>query len=656
MSPRHPLDSSSVSAYERPPRLVLLFVVLTALGVAAAAAVILVVVRRADAAQAERTAADHARFAASVVLAPELRASDLTTAIPAERRAQLDRLLRRRVLLDGIQAGTLYGTKGRAVFTSPTGRASRRATAVRMNEALSGTTVSEAVRAADGSRILRTYVPVADSAGTVTGVIRLDQSYAPIAATARNSLLIAGVLEGLLVLLFLALVPMLGRASSRIRAQLAELAYVATHDELTGMPNRYGFRRMVGEALCTRDSAALMLVDLNGFSEINSALGSGAGDRLLIDAGIRLTRELSTDYALVARLGDDEFGVLCDAADVASAEWVARRIRRALGAPLESDGVRVAVDVDVGVALYPTHGPDVEAVLGHAATALVAAKGEGTSGVQVYDPATQSARDNHRLTVGADLRDALEAGQLSVHYQPQSDLLTHRIRGVEALVRWEHPERGLLTAGEFITDAERCGLAQELRRFVVSTAARQWQEWHALGFDLELAVNLSAIDLLDPALPDEIEDAASRHGVPPWNLVLEVTERTLVRDERRTRQVVDQLGRIGVRLSIDDFGTGYSSLASLRSFPIHQLKLDRSLLADVPGDEAAEAIVGGSVEIAHGLGALVVAEGIEGLSQLQFASAIGCDIAQGYLIGAPAPPEELLDLLDAPRRVPLSIA
>ena len=199
-------------------------------------------------------------------------------------------------------------------------------------------------------------------------------------------------------------------------------------------------------------------------------------------------------------------------------------------------------------------------------------------------------------------------------------------------------------------------MAQELRRFVVSTGARQWQEWHALGLDLELAVNLSAIDLLDPALPDEIEDATSRHGMPPWNLVLEVTERTLVRDDRRTRQVVEQLCRIGVRFSIDDFGTGYSSLASLRSFPIHQLKLDRSLLADVPGDEAAEAIVGGSVEIAHGLGALVVAEGIEDLAQLQFASAIGCDIAQGYLIGAPAPADELLGLLDTPRLVPLSIA
>ena len=153
-----------------------------------------------------------------------------------------------------------------------------------------------------------------------------------------------------------------------------------------------------------------------------------------------------------------------------------------------------------------------------------------------------------------------------------------------------------------------------------------------------------------------MDDAASRHGIPPWNLILEITERTLIADERRARQVVEQLGRIGVRISIDDFGTGYSSLASLRSYPIHQVKLDRSLLADVPGDEAAEAIVGGSVEIAHGLGALVVAEGIETPQQLHFASAVGCDIAQGYLIGRPAPPEELPELFDTPRLVPLSVA
>jgi diguanylate cyclase (GGDEF)-like protein len=413
--------------------------------------------------------------------------------------------------------------------------------------------------------------------------------------------------------------------------------------------------RIAEEALSERESASIMLVDLRGFSEINASLGSESGDRLLVAASERLAFELATDGALVARLGEDEFGVLHREADPVGVDWIARRIRHAFAAPFVVDDVRLAVDVDIGIALFPAHGADVESVLGRAAGALVTAKSEGRSGVQIYDPA-ESASETCHPTVVADLRDALEADELCVYYQPQADLLTHRIRGVEALIRWEHPERGLLTASEFVADGERGGLMQELRRFVVSTAAQQWQVWQALGLDLELAINLSPLDLLDPALPDEIDDAASRHGIPPSKLILEVTERSLIADERRARQVVERLGRVGVRLSIDDFGTGYSSLASLRSYPVDQVKLDRSLLADVPGDEAAEAIVGGSVEIAHGLGALVVAEGIETPRQLQFASAVGCDIAQGYLIGRPVPPEAVLDLFETPRLVPLSVA
>jgi diguanylate cyclase (GGDEF)-like protein len=656
MSPRHSTTPSSVSAHERPPRLVPLFAVLTALGVAAAAAVILMVVRQTDVVQAQQPAIDRARFAARAVLAPELQPSDLEGAVSTERRRQLDRLMRGRMLLEGIRAATLYGSDGRLVYAVAGRYASGAATAEQVRDALSGTTVSEIARARDGSRALRTYVPLADVEGRVKGVVRLDQEYEPIAAMVRrSSLLIAGVLEGLLLLLFLALVPVLARASSRIRTHLAELEHAATHDDLTGMPNRYGFRRIAGAALREREAATIMLVDLDGFSEINSSLGAESGDRLLSDVGARLERELAPDGALVGRLGEDEFGVLHGADDAAGAEWVAERIRHSFAAPFVVDGVRVAVDVDVGIGLFPVHGPDIETVLDRASAALTAAKAEGRSSVQIYEP-DLGAGDRCRLAVVADLRDALKKGQLRVHYQPQTDLMTHRIRGVEALLRWEHPERGLLTASEFVAHGERGGLAQELRRFVVSTATRQWQEWHELGLDLEVAVNLSAVDMLDPALPDEIEEAMDRHGIPPWSLVLELTERTLIGDERRMRHVIDRLERIGVRLAVDDFGTGYSSLASLRTFPIHQVKLDRSLLADVPGDEAAEAIVGGSIEIAHGLGALVVAEGIETLEQWRFVSTMGCDIAQGYLVGKPAPPETILELFDAPRLVPLRVA
>jgi diguanylate cyclase (GGDEF)-like protein len=422
------------------------------------------------------------------------------------------------------------------------------------------------------------------------------------------------------------------------------------------MLNRTGFRREAGERLAEQRPAAVLLVDLDGFSEISGSLGPASAERLLVEAAERLRRELRPEPALLARFSDDVFGILCAAEHESDAEQVARRIAYAFSSEsFVVDGVRLAVGADIGIALFPHHGHDVDTVLTRAASALLAAKEDEHAPVEVYGD-HHGMRERNRLTVVAELRDALAEGHLRVHYQPQADFLTHQIRGVEALVRWEHPERGLLAAHEFISYAERGGLSQELRRFVVEEAALQWRTWFELGFDLELAVNLSAVDMLDPALPDELQFAMARHDLPPWNLVLEITERALIADERRARKVVERLDEIGIRLAVDDFGTGFSSLASLRTFPIRQVKLDRSLLADVPGDESAEAIVGGSVEIAHGLGALVVAEGIETRQQWRFAHTMGCDIAQGYLIGRPAPADELLQLFDAPRLVPLSVA
>ncbi len=654
MSPRSPA-ATRISARTRPPRLVLLFAVLTALGVAAAAAVILTVVREADVAQAHAHAIERARFAARAVLSPELGASDLTTHSPRRTR-QLDSLFRDRVLLEGFRAATLYGSAGRPIYSTAGDPASGGSTAVHVRDALSGATVSEIATARDGVRVLRVYLPIGVSRTGGVGVIQLDQEYGSVVAAAtRSSWLIAGVLEGLLALLFLAFVPLLARASARIRSHVADLEHAARHDELTGLPNRHGFRHVAGAALVRGEPAAILLVDLDGFAEINRSLGPATGDLLLIHAGERLARELASDTTFVARLGEDEFGVLLEGADHAEVERVADQIRMRFAQPFVLDGIRVAVSVDIGAGLYPEHGSDLDGVLACASAALSMSKAEERSGVQVYRHAL-GASDRSRVELAAELRDAVAGNQLLVYYQPQADLLTQQIRGVEALVRWEHPRRGLLAADEFISHVDRSGVGQELRRFVVATAAHQWHEWRLRGLDLEVAINLSAVDLLDPSLPAELEEVIMAYGIPPWNLVLEVTERTLVGDVRRASAVAEHLDRIGVRLSIDDFGTGYSSLASLRRFPIQQVKLDRSLLADVPGDAGAEAVVGGSVEIAHGLGALIVAEGIETRDQWRFAYTVGCDIAQGFLIGRPAPPEELLDLLETPRLVPLSAA
>ena len=654
MISRLPGDVPANSARERSPRLVLLFAICTALGVASAAAVILVVVRHADTARAQGQAIDRAQFAAHAVLGPELRADDLSRRPRAKRVRELDRLFAERVLLEGIHGATLYGSNGQMNYSTDN-RVAGGATETRVRTALAGRVVSEIATAEDGSRVLRTYVPVGVGPSNVGGVVALDQEYGRIeAAVRRSSWLIAGVLEGLLLVLFLIFVPLLASVSSRIRRHVDELEHLATHDELTGLPNRLGLRR-AGEAIVARNLwGVLLLADVDGFSEINDSLGSESGDVVLCEIARRLRLDLA-DCAVVARLGEDEFGLLLRDADQSDVETVAERVRRSLAQPFVVDDVRVAVTMSVGAALLPEHGVDFDTALRRAGAALSTAKTEGQSSVQLYDFAHDTS-DVSRLAFAAELRDALDYGQLLLHYQPQTDLATRQIRCVEALVRWNHPRRGLLAADEFIAYAERSGLATELRHFVLETSAQQWSDWRDSGIELELAVNLSAVDMLDVSLPDQVEDLIRRYEIPGWNLILEITERALIGDERRARQVAERLGRIGVRLAIDDFGTGYSSLASLRRFPLQQVKLDRSLLAGVPGDTSAEAVVGGSVEIAHGLGATVVAEGVETHDQLTFVYLMGCDIAQGYLIGRPAPADDVTSLLELPRLAPLTAA
>jgi len=635
----------STSARERPPRLALRFAVLTALGLAAAALAILVVVRQTSTAQAEREAISQARFASEAILEQELRAADLAAPVSAARRGRLDRLFRDRLLLEGIQDITLYRSDGRATYSSPGGATVEPVPVGYLREVLAGTVVSDVGTAAGGSgKVLRAYVPVVLGAN-VTGIALLEQDYEHIEESARYStLLVAAVLEALLVLLLVVFVPMLARVSSRIRRHIAELDAVATHDDVTGLPNRLGFRRAFEESLAGWSPAdSLLVIGLDGFSELDDVFGSEISDAVLKDVAERLRRDLG-EIDHIARIGDDEFGLLLRSHRPAEIAAVAERVRLSLERPFEVGGVRLAVGMSAGAALLREHGSDFATVLRRASMALSIARKEGQSSFQVYEPGHE-ASDVSRLTLTAELREALDSGQLLVHYQPQVDLATHTVRGVEALVRWDHPERGLLTAGAFIEQAERTGLARELSHFVLETAARQWQEWSELGLKLELAVNIGTVDILDISLPDEVDELLQRYGVPPWNLILELTERTVVGDERRTGQILDLISRSGVRIAIDDFGTGYSSLGSLRSLPVHQIKLDRSFLEGVPGETADEAIVRSTVRIAHAIGATVVAEGVETHDQLERVTALGCDIGQGYLIGRPVPAEELTALL-----------
>jgi diguanylate cyclase (GGDEF)-like protein len=635
----------SASAQERPPRLVLKFAVLTALGLAAAALAILVVVRQTSTSQAEQEAIGQARFASEAILEHELRVADLAAPMSAVRRGQLDRLFHARLLLEGIRGVTLYRDDGRSTYSSVGAATAEPVPPRYVQDALAGTVVSDVGPATNGpGQVLRTYVPVVLGAAKVKGVAVLEQDYEHIQEAARHStFLVAGVLEALLVLLFVIFVPMLARVSSRIRRHVAELDEMASHDDVTGLRNRLGLRRAFEETLAGgSQSGALLMVDLDGFSEINDVFGPELSDALLAEAAERLRLEF--DHDLLARIGEDEFGLLLPTSRRAEIAAAAERIQRSLDQPFAVGGVRLAVGTSAGAALFGEHGSDFATLLRRAGVALSIAKQEGQSSFQVYEPGHE-ASDVSRLTLTAELREALEAGRLLVHYQPQVDLATHTARGVEALLRWDHPDRGLLTAGAFIAQAERTGLSQDIRRLVLETSLRQWQEWSALGIDLELAVNLSTVDMLDVSLPDEIAELLHRYGVPPWNLILELTERTVIGDDRRAGQILDLISRIGVRIAIDDFGTGYSSLASLRRLPVHQIKLDGSFVAGVPGDAADEAIVRSTVRIAHAIGATVVAEGVETHDQLERVTALGCDIAQGYLIGRPAPADELTAVL-----------
>jgi diguanylate cyclase (GGDEF)-like protein len=634
--------SGALRAGERAPRLVLRFALVTAAGLTLAAAVILVVVQHAYTLQAERHAIERTQLTVQGVLAERLRPSDLAAPVKGTRRRQLDVLFAGKVLSSENLVGTLYSPSGRVTYsTAHPLIGARNRTRTDIQTALEGRIASRVTHGgAEHDRVLVTDIPVVT--GTqVTGVVSIEQDYAPIASAAkRSSLLIAAVLEGLLVGLSLILIPVLARASRRIRDHVAELDHVATHDELTGLPNRIGFRRVFeSNTAAPTTEGSVLLIDIDGFHEINETLGSHNGDRLLTQVGSRLEDTLGgTDQ--IARIGEDEFAVLLSTSSRTQIDRIGRSLQDTLAeTALTVDGVRIAIDVNIGAATIIGTGADLDTALRCASVALTAAKDNNTK-LEIYDASLDSTNTSKQKLV-TELRHGLAAGELIVHYQPQADLTTRWIRGAEALIRWQHPRRGLLAASEFIQAAERTGLITYIGRFVLEESTRQWQHWNTRGIKLDLAVNLTAVDLLDPHLPDEIAALLERNSLPPEYLVLEITERTLLRDERRTSEMLDRLARIGVRLAIDDYGTGYSSLSYLHRLPIHQVKLDRSFTTNITTNAISATIVRSTIELAHKLGATVVAEGIETDEQWHRLADLGCDIAQGYLIGKPLAANEL---------------
>ncbi len=453
---------------------------------------------------------------------------------------------------------------------------------------------------------------------------------------------------------------------SIIETRTRELEHQYGHDSLTGLPNRILFQDRIRQAMVrannTQRMLAVVMIDLDMFKRINDTLGHAAGDELLKQVSRRLLhclhdkRAFTTDGVVpsitLARLGGDEFGILLG--DIDSIEPINRVTRRVIGAFSESiklDGQEVYSTCSVGISLYPSDGRDPESLLKNADVAMYHAKRQGRNGYHFYSR-EMDASSFHHLKLENELRFAIEREEFLLHYQPKVDLRSGRMTGVEALLRWDHPENGLVAPAEFIPIAEYTGLIVEIGEWVLRTACRQVRKWIDMGYaELEMAVNLSPQQFRRRDILERIVAIVHECELPPGALEIEITESAIMEDVDRAVVTMRELNRNGVRLAIDDFGTGYSSLAYLKRFPLDNLKIDRSFVSGLPGDMEDAAIVDAIVAMGHRMGLKVIAEGVETVEQLGYLRGLQCDEIQGYLFSPPVPAEHLLQMLKSDKRL-----
>jgi diguanylate cyclase (GGDEF)-like protein len=419
-------------------------------------------------------------------------------------------------------------------------------------------------------------------------------------------------------------------------APLRELdlaGHEALVDHLTGLANRRALHHRLDEALAEPGArAALLVLDVDAFKDVNDTLGHDAGDLVLRRVAERL-EHVALEADLLARVGGDEFAVLLTGEQAGESGTVARRLRTLLEAPLEVEGLGLRLGSSIGIALAPRHAADATGLARRADVAMHLAKTRRTS-VEVYAP----EHDRHspaRLALTAELHGAVEAAQLEVQYQPQADVRTGAIRGAEALVRWRHPEHGLMPPAAFLPLAERAGLMGPLSLLVLEQAIADCARWRAAGHDLTVAVNLSVTNLMDPDLPAEVAALLRQAGLDARHLELEITEDVVMADAVGPIGVLDELKELGVRISLDDFGTGYSSMAYLKHLAVDALKIDRSFVRDMADSHEDAAIVRSIVALAHALDLEVVAEGVASQDAWFAARDAGCDVAQGFQVGRP---------------------
>ncbi len=424
--------------------------------------------------------------------------------------------------------------------------------------------------------------------------------------------------------------------ATSLQRQTAAVAHQATHDLLTQLPNRALLHDHLEQAvkLAQREqtTVALLMLDINLFKEINDTLSHRNGDLLLQQVGPRLRRALR-DSDLIARLGGDEFAVLLPGTDAEQAAVVAQKVLDVFQEPFELGDATVSVGAGIGIAVYPVHGNSADQIMQRADVAMYVAKEAGNE-YFVYS-AERDHYDPDRLTLISDLRRAIDHDQLFLQYQPKIDIHAGRTVGVEALLRWQHPDRGLIPPDTFIQLAEHAGLIKPLTLWVLTAALRQCRTWQEAGLALPVAVNLSARSLQDPGLVDQVAAILHHADVAPESLELEITESVIMADPERGMEILTRLHTMGVRMSVDDFGTGHSSLTYLRKLPVQAIKIDRSFVGPMVKNPDDAVIVRSIIELAHTLGFKVVAEGVETRETLDHLAQLGCNEAQGYFLSRP---------------------
>ena len=647
--PRLRKSRRNPSGVQRPPRLVLRFAVSTAALLSIGAFVILISVRQRAISQAESAAVFHGRFVVRSVLGDRLRPSDFSQPVSKDRAGALDSVAEADILVGDSLAVELYSRQGRVTYAT-----NRALIGVRAPDAghavatLRDGNVAKAVETMNGHKVLKVFVPVPFvGADEPAGVLALAQDYRPIAQAGRKGFLpVLGVLQLVLLTLYVSLFPLLRRVTARLRGQVEQIEKLALYDALTGLANRRLFHDRLEQAFLqaqrTATGFSLMLLDLDRFKEINDTLGHQAGDAVLEHLAARL-KGVARASDTVARLGGDEFAlILLGARDGTNALFVAERIRRALDEPFVIEGLTLQLETSIGIAIFPQHGDDAEQLLKRADIALYASKDAHAPVVYAAEHDQHSAEG---LGLVAQIRNAIENGELIVHFQPEVDLATGQTRRVEALVRWEHPERGLLLPDEFIPLARQSALVRPITRYVLDVALRQCRAWQDAGIDVGVAVNLAGRDLADSRLEEEVAEALRRWKVEPGLLELEIPESAVISDRERIHRMLARLSDRGVRVAVDDFRSGYASLSQLKQLPVNVLKIDKSFVQNVGTNEEDDAIVRSTIDLAHSLGIAVVAEGVESEEVLERLRALGCDLAQGFCLAHPAPAEEVTQWL-----------